>query len=556
LLGKALLFDRAFLYIWKKKKMITSIRLITLEINTHTLENKILNGKNEIVLNQFLRLGENRFDLEIVFDIPFKKVRNHDFNWITPFVGFKACEFAPKILQLENDFFVQANCNIGIWEIKDLKTLLWRFNPEYSTPLTNFKGKSNEKSIISATGLDLLDKTIALLFSKENSIEFSRSKIPFSAVACFTDHCDFDTINNLKTQRELFKMSNIKFTKGFFLNNYSKRENASYEENKEELDFWKNDGHELAYHSLSQSIKSVEKSIEDFKLFSPPFNNTPVWIDHGYQPYNFSLYKENNIDEIEYCNTLTQKNISILWNYIDSGNGTEGVINQMNTSDFTLKSYYNGIKKLPFNQRISLLIKNIMFHYYADEKKIILYKNLASTFKRIIKKKSFKGVFVFFKDSFSVLKPLISVLLNWNYHKKIPYKYAKYSPIVFKHKIGQKYFYVFQTLEIIDFKTTLSKKNIQKLIDEKGVFIGHTYFSAPMKYHTGRVFREEDKIDDLVKENFLNLGISIKENKIWNPLLSEFVNYVSGFEKVVLDVDNNGRIVVIETGNLIFRQIE
>lgn len=537
--------------------MITSIRLISLNSqNSFAIENTILNGKNEIVLNQFLRLGENRFDVEIVFDNAIKKVRNHDFQWVNPIKGFKANELAPKVLQLGNDFFVQANCNIGIWEIKNPKTLIWKFNPEYAAPLTNYKGKKNEKNITSAIGLDLFDKTIALLFSKKSGVEFSRSKIPFSAVACFTDHCDFDTVSNLKTQRELFKMSNIKVTKGFFLNNYSKRENASYEENKEELDFWKKDGHELAYHSLSQSIKSFEKSIEDFKLFSPPFNDIPVWIDHGYQPYNFSLYKEKNIDEIEYCNTLTQKNISILWNYIDSGNGTEGVINQMNTSDFTLKSYYNGIKKLPFKQRISLLIKNIMFHYYADEKKIRLYKNLAGTFKGIIKKKSFKGVFVFFKDFFSVLLPLLSVFLNWNYHKKNPYKYAKYSPIVFKHKIGQKYFYVFQTLEIIDFKTTLSKKNIQKLIEEKGVFIGHTYFSAPMKYHTGRVFREEDKVDDLVKENFLNFGISIKENKIWNPLLSEFVNYISGFEKVVLDIDNNGKIVVVESGNLIYRQID
>ena len=96
------------------------------------------------------------------------------------------------------------------------------------------------------------DKTIALLFSKKSGVEFSRSKIPFSAVACFTDHCDFDTLQNLKIQRELFKTCNIKITKGFFLNNYSKRENASYEENKEELDFWKKYGHELAYHSLSQ----------------------------------------------------------------------------------------------------------------------------------------------------------------------------------------------------------------------------------------------------------------------------------------------------------------
>ena len=80
----------------------------------------------------------------------------------------------------------------------------------------------------------------------------SRSIKSFSAIACFTDHCDFDTLSNLQLQRTFFKEKDIKVTKGFFLNHFSKRQdNASYERDKMELDLWINDGHELCYHSLS-----------------------------------------------------------------------------------------------------------------------------------------------------------------------------------------------------------------------------------------------------------------------------------------------------------------
>jgi len=57
---------------------------------------------------------------------------------------------------------------------------------------------------------------LALLFPLDEGIEISRSKIPFSAIACFTDHCDFDTLRNLKQQRQFFKTYNIRITKGFF----------------------------------------------------------------------------------------------------------------------------------------------------------------------------------------------------------------------------------------------------------------------------------------------------------------------------------------------------
>ena len=535
--------------------MLSSVNLISANSRTQIAVIKKDNGKFELNLDQSFIEQTDKFEVEIVFDSKIKKIRNHDYEWINFKKGFVATAYAPKIFQLESGFFVQPNCNFGIWEVINDRTILWKFNPDFSAPLTDYTGKQNEKIINQAVRKINIEKSVALLFSKNNAIEFSRSIIPFSSVVCFTDHCDFDTFENLKIQRQLFKETRIKVTKGFFLNNYSKRINASFEENNEEFKLWLKDGHELAYHSLSQSIKKIEESIDDFYSFVPPTDKIPVWIDHGYQPYNLSLYKNSGIDSKAFSNALNEKNISILWNYIDSGTSTTGVINQMNSNDFTLASFYNGIKTLPIKEKISLMIKNTMFHYYADEKKIILYKNLASNFKSFISNKSFSKLADFIKNLISVAIPLVKVILFWNKYKRQPYKLAKYSPILFKHTIGEREFYIFQTLELIDFRKTLSSVNVEKLMKEKGIFIGHTYFSVPMKYHTGRVFREEDIIDDVVRNNFINLGKLIEEKKIWNPVLSELVNYLSGFEIIILDIDSDGKIFIEQSGNLLSREV-
>ena len=126
--------------------------------------------------------------------------------------------------------------------------------------LENFKFKS--------------DLFLKLLFTKKKVPEFSRSKIPFVATFCFTDHCDFDSLLLIQKQRELFKELNIKTTKGFFLKHFSKRKNnISFENEESELKKWNEDGHELAYHSLTQSIRNRKEAIREFKNFIPPQKN-------------------------------------------------------------------------------------------------------------------------------------------------------------------------------------------------------------------------------------------------------------------------------------------
>ncbi len=137
------------------------------------------------------------FTLKVEFNHPIIQFRNHDYTW-QPF-GHRAIAnwYAPKILRLKNNQLVQANQHAGIWEInkKHPRILLWHFNPNNANPLVQY-GPQNSKQVMDASSKHHFNKSLALLFPLKASIEMSRSKIPFSAIVCFTDHCDFDTLLN------------------------------------------------------------------------------------------------------------------------------------------------------------------------------------------------------------------------------------------------------------------------------------------------------------------------------------------------------------------------
>lgn len=524
--------------------MIQSVTLIKPSENIAiTFDSKL--RKVVIDLSQVNFLDCNSFDIKIVFLEPVAQFRSHDYIWENIKTSFIANEFSPKIIKLQNNQIVQANIASGIWEIdhNNPVVLLWRFNPKSASPITNYVSKENRRNISEAKQKFNFIENPQLLFIENEAIEISRSKYPFAAIACFTDHCDFDTPENLVIQRHFFKEHQIKITKGFFLNHFSKREeNASFQNQNEELLKWHNDGHELCYHSLSQSIKSNIESFEDFRQFIPPLDTMKVWIDHGYQPYNFSLFKNNNISEENFSKILKGKKINILWNYIDSGTATNGVINQFNTEQFTLSSFFTGNKDLEFVKRMQLMIKNIIFHFYNDENVISQYKNAASNFKKVFFQKEFKSILPLSKDFLNLSNSIVLVFLSWKMNKIKPYRLAKYSPILFKHNISDNEFYVFQTLEMLDFKKSLSRENLDNLINEKGVFIAHTYFSVPMEYHLGKLFSTPKTIDSEVAKNFQFLGTKIKNQEIWNPTLTELIDYWANFEKVIFDIDIEGNI--------------
>ena len=325
--------------------------------------------------------------LQIIFDTNIKHIRNHDYTWVEGTKSHAANWHSPKIIKLENGQIIQANQQVGVWEIDKAQRhiLLWHFNPRYSKPLAQYDS-NNSKLIVDANLGASKQVTLALLLVKDYAMELSRSKIPFSAITCFTDHCDFDTLNNLIQQREFFKKHHIKLTKGFFLNHYSKHtETASFNQHEEEYKKWLGDGHELAYHALSQSIKPLSESLQDFQSFKPPLEPIKTYIDHGFQPYNLSQFSNYEQIQSNYGAFMKNNGITNFWNYVDSGTSVKGVVNQINPNQFTLNSFTKGIANLSLKTRISMFIKNTIFHYFNNDYSLRLYRYVArylKTYKR------------------------------------------------------------------------------------------------------------------------------------------------------------------------------
>lgn len=522
--------------------MIESIFIIT------SNEKKSIDFDTENSLKIVVNVNEINdlsFDIEITFTHPITAFRNHDYKWVDVNQNRIANSFSPKIIQLKNGFFVQANVNLGIWEIdvKRSNVLLWRFNPEFAHPITQYSGEINTKKIIPAQSKPHFKEPPALLFSESNAVELSRSPFPFSAIACFTDHCDYDTLENLRIQREFFAQIKLNTTKGFFAHHFSKRnDNASYENDAAELQLWEKDQHEMCYHSLTQSIRKKEEAIAEFEQFQPPFQNARVWIDHGFQPYNFTFFENNSISKSQYESVLSAKGINVLWNYIDAGNATVGTINQLNPGQFTLNNYYQSIRNLPFLKRLVLLVKNIIFHYDNDEFRVRNYIDALAFAKAVVNKKKISAVFGFVKNTIPLAILLLKVFFNWNKAKNTTFKMAKYSPIFFRHQIFEKVFYIFQTIEMVDFERALCKQNIDSLVEQSGLFIAHTYFSVNMNHYSGKLINSDQSLNSEVVANFNYLAEKIQQKSIWNPTLSELLQHYENFQDVVFDVDEKGSV--------------
>ena len=534
--------------------MIESIQLVK---NNKRIDVKFLKVHQHKVEIEHIQLDSNETTIEIVFEKSISKFRNHCYQWESIKANHISNWYSPKIIVLENGQYVQANQHIGIWEVnsQNKRKLYWRFNVKNGQPISKFD-RNNKKEIFRALSYFQGFKALALLFPIEKGLETSTSKVPFSAIICFTDHCDFDSSENLKLQRLFFKKHDIKVTKGFFLNRYSKREGtASFQQEKREYMEWIKDGHELAYHSLSQSIKPIAASVTDFLGFKPPLKGINVWIDHGYQPYNISQF--HNIKQLEesYGSELKDKDINVFWNYIDSGPALKGIINQVNPNQFTLRNYYNGIKHLRFTLRLSKLIKAIIFYYSNDSSNFGLYYKVANFLKSRKKKKSLKEYSQFIIASFNLIKIILPVIIFWNKKKDKIFPLAKYSPLIFEHNINNKRFFAFQTIELTELISGLNPENIDLLIKESGICIGHTYFSAPFNYHFGKMFQEENIIDNRVNENFTYLSKKIKSKEIWNPVLSDLINHLKKLKLGLYDCSESGILFFEGSKDLTIRDV-
>jgi hypothetical protein len=474
--------------------------------------------------------------LEIELESEVTGCRSTFYEWISPQEStWVANVHSPKMIRLDNGNTLVAGSTGGCWELDGrTKKLRWYFYHPDLSPLMTYDQEDRrhflQEQLITA-GTKISD---AIFWTQGEVEEWARTPLGFVPTVCFTDHSDFDTLENLSVQREFFKSLGIRVTKGFFLYDYThKQSNASFEDesSKAELIKWQEDGHELAYHALSQSYRGSQ-SDEEFQNFSSPKELEPVttYIDHGFHPYNFT--KQPLGQWQNWYSHMERKGIRLIWNYLDSGEGNFFAINQLNPDGFTLRNILksarlgneNGIKRSRYSTLRNLLMFGVPEEIFWASK---YFKGSLFTFRRKPSLKESKRIFSTGKDLFASIFSS-GVLKNINARLDSVFGHSRFTPLFFKAS-NQKntQIWVFQTLFVRDFDVVLSELALKKLVEEKGAFIAHTYFSYSNPGHEGRLFVDSSwKIREEAQLAFSRLGQLVQKGLVWNPTLSELKQYM------------------------------
>ncbi len=458
--------------------------------------------------------------------------RGSDYSWQkieTPFLV--ANYHSSKILKFSNGQYLVGTKTQGCWEW-DSSTgkLRWFLVHPDLNPTFKYNSDDIREWIIESQ----LEKDqvfeFGFYFGSGPIPEFARTPIGFIPTVTFTDHCDFDASQLLKSQREFFKSAGIKITKGFFLFTYSHRGDYAamdQEGMEEEYQLWEHDGHELAYHGLSRSFR--ENSWEEFKNLASPagFKTVSTYIDHGFLEYNYS--KTPNSKSQAWFRNMEEKGIELIWNYIDVVEANALSNNQLNPRISSIEAInkcadYHFKNNLPLDKSRDL---KTWLAYGTTESLDKSIKNLSGFANRGT------GNPIKFTDFLINLTRTIFYSLDpeiwWKNIFEIgkPFSFNRFSPVVFK-AVNQMNtnIYSFQSISVKDLETVFSRVSIDKLFRESGLMIAHTYFAFLGKNHPGRFFLDETGVlNPGPEQNLRNLGEEIRAGRIWNPTVNELTKF-------------------------------
>lgn len=484
--------------------------------------------------------------------------RTSSYEWKKPAPShpWVANTHSPKILKSSGESVIVGGSTHGCWELDtDAKTLRWYFIHPQLSPLMTYDSEDRRhflKEQEIAAGEKIEDR---IFWSKGTVEEWARTPLGFLPIVCFTDHSDFDTLENLEVLRGFFKNLGIRVTKGFFLHDYThKKSNASFEDpsSRKELISWDKDGHELVYHAFSQSYRG-EQSQREFQEFSSPDSLKPIttYIDHGFHPYNFT--KQPLGDWKKWYSHMQGKGISLIWSYLDSGEGNLFAINQLNPQSFTLRNIIKSSKLEKksgiFRSRYSTLRNLIMFG--VPEEIFWASKYFKGSLFALRRKPSISQAKQVLEKGGAMLKSIfLSGLLN-NFNSRLDQTFyqSRFAPLFFKSSNqNETQIWVFQTLFVRDFDVVFSENALSRLLEEKGAFIAHTYFTYANPGHEGRLFEDETWfIRPEARLAFERLSKLIQSGKIWNPTLGEMKAF---FEKI------DRLHYQLEEGNLVIKNFD
>jgi len=295
---------------------------------------------------------------------------------------------------------------------------------------------------------------------------------------------------------------------------------------------------------LTQSIRGSSEAEQEFVNFKPPIFGIKTWIDHGFQPYNFTLLQRSNQKIDDWILKQNERSISCFWTYNDCGSGGNGIINQLNPNHFTPSKLLKSLKNKNFAIKVSTFIRSYLFYFSKNKKAINKYKSLAGLVKEILYKKKTSKILLLISDGGYLFFYFIKIFFAWCGMKVRPSECAIYSPILFSNSNFKGDSLFFQTIEINNFVETFSEKNLEIFINESGICIAHTYFSVLLEYHKGKLFQNiEGDFNIKALSVFMHLSNKVKENQIWNPTLADYINYYKKYKKIELNINSEGKIL-------------
>ncbi|GAO28530.1 hypothetical protein [Geofilum rubicundum] len=496
----------------------------------------------------------------VEFDAPIVSWRNHDYTWVDASRQRMAHFHSPKALLLKNGHKVVAGETHGLWvfDPKHPKRLKWVMADSWLTPLFRY----DEKDVMHFTQPDLILEnplTFTFLFTTGKIPEFSRSRIPFSAILNFSDHCDFDSLELMERQRALFKKCQVRISKGAFLFHFSKRAfNVSLERQGDELQRWEADGHELCYHSLSQSIRPENQWQKDFEAFENDGPRWPTWIDHAFQPYNLTKMASSGYKVADWAHRMHRAGVRYLWNYLDGGHSGRGVINQLDVGQFSLRTYIRTALKIKSLASLTGLLRTYIL-YFSDEQAKKSYSQLVNNLRRKLWKKGPGGMWGLARGLAFLGGRLFSLLVD-SVKKEVLPAWQKYGTTFFSAHLGGSRFWFFQTVEVHDFISTFSAENLKLLTESSGICLAHTYFADDDPQKPGRVFlNKRGGWMPGIEDTFQRIGDAAEKGELWLASVAEIAEFFDSFQYLRFDVDERGNIhPIVEKGgqDLVVRYVE
>jgi len=399
------------------------------------------------------------------------------------------------------------------------------------------------------------------------------SRYPGGARACYiiTDHPDFDTGKKLqvflKGENDIggWLGKNLRMTKGVFKlrSDPQFRKKSDSLEDTEYLNLIQElhkSGSEIAPHALSHSgnltPEMFEKGLQELsREFHPQ-----TWIDHGtYIKYCYSVGGAES-SQYRLIDHLNELRYQAIWSYYDLPIEPAFSLNHLSLKRSTLSFYFNMIvEKIRKGNTV------VAFHYLRNWFRIQAANNILLAavdslsaigewmYRSLKRPMNFLKLF---RKLRSKLKENLVVALNDKGNGLNPREIISFSPILFG--LPRKPFYFTDSQELVLFTTSEAThtedaytiQNLDNLIDEYGLHIGHTYLLNSLSHLKGILRVHANSIS--LSPGWVNfveyLSAKTNEGKIWNCPLAEFAKYLKALKKVRVSYDEECRLYLTNLG--------